>query len=76
MADILDDWGDFPKIGLIVNRIKKFYPLREAIPVWDSGFIPVEDANELLLADFTVRRMTDEENRAFQSRTNEYSASK
>lgn len=76
MPDILDGWKDFPKVGLIVNGEKKFYPLAEAIPLWDNGFLKVEDSHELLLEDFGVRRMTAEENRAFQRRTDEFSESK
>ncbi|HYE23082.1 MAG TPA: hypothetical protein VEA92_01360 [Candidatus Paceibacterota bacterium] len=76
MPDILDDWKDFPKVGLIVNGEKKFYPLSEAVPLWDSGFLKVEDSRELLLEDFSIREMTDDENRAFQQRTDEFSASK
>lgn len=74
--DILSSWKDFPKIGLIVEGEKKFYSLRQAIPLWDSGFLRVEDSGEVLEQDFRVRRMTKEENRAFQDRVDEYSANK
>ena len=73
---ILDSWEEFPKVGLIVEGKKKFYPLREAIPLWDSGFLRVEDSAEVLEGDFSVRPMTEEENRDFQARTDEFSASK
>lgn len=76
MPDILDDWKDFPKVGLIVDGKKKFYSLSEAVPLWDSGWIKVEDSHELLLEDFTIREMTEDENRAFQQRTDEFSVSK
>ncbi len=76
MPDCLENWEDFSKIGLIIEGTKKFYPLREAIPLWDSGWVRVEDTGELLEADFTVRPMTQEEDRAFQERTDEYSARK
>lgn len=76
MPDILDDWKDFPKVGLIVSGEKKFYPLSEAVPLWDSGFLKVEDSHELLLEDFSIRVMTAEENKAFQQRTDEFSGSK
>lgn len=71
---LLDAWKEFPKIGLIVDGKKKFYPLREAVPIWDSGWVRVEDTGELLEADFSVRKMTREENQEFQSRVDEYSA--
>ena len=74
--DILSGWDDFPKIGLIVHGDKAFYPLQRAIPLWDCGWVKVEDSAELLLRDFTVRTMTVEENRAFQQRVDNYSASK
>ena len=76
MTDILDAWGDFPKIGLIVDGAKKFYPLREAVPLWDSGWQNVEDTGEVLQEDSSVRKMTEEENRAFQERVDTYSENK
>lgn len=76
MSDVLEKWKDFPKIGLVVEGEKKFYPLSEAIPLWDSGMIRVEDTGELLLENSSTRRMTPEENRAFQRRVDNYSASK
>jgi hypothetical protein len=74
--DILSGWDDFPKIGLVVEGNKAFYPLREAIPLWDSGWVKVEDSGELLEQDFHVRKMTPEENLVFQERVDTYSASK
>jgi hypothetical protein len=74
MADILGDWGEFPKIGLVVENRKKFYTLSEAVPLWDSGYIQVSDTGEILHEDFSVKKMTDEENRAFQVRVDNYSA--
>lgn len=74
--DVLASWGDFPKVGLIVDGKKEFYPLKEAVPLWDSMFLKVEDSGEVLEHDFRVRAMTVEENKAFQARVDEYSASK
>ena len=76
MSNMFDDWGEFPKVGLIVEGKKKFYSLREAVPLWDSGFLKVEDSGEVLEVDCTVRKMTAEENREFQERADEFSASK
>ena len=76
MADSLESWGEFPRIGLIVNGKKKFYSLQDAIPVWDSGWLDVRDSKEVLEADFSVRLMTDEENKDFQERVDQFSASK
>ena len=73
---ILDSWREFPKVGLIMEGNKKFYTLQEAIPLWDSGFLRVEDSGEVLEEDFSVRLMTKEENLEFQARTDEFSASK
>ncbi len=73
---ILDSWREFPKVGLIIEGNKKFYTLQEAIPLWDSGFLRVEDSGEVLEEDFSVRLMTKEENLEFQARTDEFSASK
>jgi hypothetical protein len=73
---IKDTWTDFPRIGLIVDGKKKFYPLREAIPLWDSGWMKVEDTGEVLEADYSVRKMTAPENAEFQELTDEYSGSK
>lgn len=72
---ILDSWREFPKVGLIIEGNKKFYTLQEAIPLWDSGFLRVEDSGEVLEEDFSVRLMTKEENLEFQARTDEFSAS-
>ena len=72
----LEGWAEFPKIGLIVNGKKKFYSVGEAVPLWDSGWCRVDDSGELLLADFTIRAMTPEENKAFQCRVDDYSANK
>ncbi len=77
MANLLDSWDNFPKIGLIVvgdKKFKKFYPLNEAIPLWNSGMVRVEDSGEILMPDFSIRQMTDEENRAFQELVDEFSA--
>jgi len=76
MSNPLDGWGDFPKIGLFVEGTKKFYSLKEAIPLWDSGWIRVGDTGELLMPDFSIRKMTAEENAEFQARVDEYSANK
>lgn len=75
-ADILRTWDDFPKIGLIVEGKKKFFRLSEAVRLWDSGFVRVEDTGEVLESDFSVRRMTPEENLVFQRRVDDYSESK
>jgi hypothetical protein len=50
--------------------------LQQAIPLWDSGVLRVEDSGEVLEQNFCVRQMTREENRAFQDRVDEYSAGK
>ncbi len=76
MSDPLEGWGEFPKIGLIVEGNKKFFSLREAIPLWDRGMLKVEDTGEVLLKDFSIRAMTAEENCDFQSRVDDYSANK
>lgn len=76
MPNPLDGWGEFPKIGLIVEGNKRFFPLVAAIPLWDSGWVNVRDTGELLLHDFSIRRMTAEENAEFQDRVDEYSANK
>ena len=76
MRDILENWKDFPKIGLVVEGKKRFYPLNEAVPLWDSGMLKVEDTRELLQEDMSVRAMSKEESSAFQARVDEYSASK
>lgn len=76
MSNVLDGWEEFPKIGLSVDGKKKYYPLREAIPLWDSGFQDVRSAGDVLLQDGSVRIMTEEENREFQDRVDTYSASK
>ena len=73
---IKDTWTDFPRIGLIVDGRKKFYLLHEAIPLWDSGWMKVEDTGEVLEADYSVRKMTAPENTEFQELTDEYSGSK
>lgn len=47
--DVLASWGEFPRVGLVVEgEGKKFYSLREAVPLWDSGFLPVESSGEVL----------------------------
>lgn len=76
MSNVLDDWREFPKIGLIVEGKKKFYSLKEAVPLWDSWMIRIEDTNELLLEDFSIRAMTPEESEEFQSRVDDYSYAK
>lgn len=78
MANALSKWGkDFPKVGLVVKEQKKFYSLREAIPLWDCGLVEVESAdNEVLEEDFRVRKMTDGENAEFQRAVDEFSANK
>lgn len=76
MPNPLDGWGDFPKIGLVVEGKKKFYSLKEAIPLWDSGWTRVESARELLMPDFSIRTMTAEENAEFQDRVDDFSARK
>ena len=76
MPDILDAWKEFPKIGLTVDGKKKFCPLREAVALWDSGWVRVEDTGEVLEEDFSVRKMTEEENLAFQARADALSESK
>ena len=76
MTKMRTTWRDFPRIGLIFDGKKKFYPLNEAVPLWDSGWVKVEDTGEVLEADFSVRRMTADENREFQDLTDEYSANK
>ena len=73
---IKDTWTDFPRVGLIVDGMKKFYPLREAIPLWDSRWMKIEDTGEVLEADYSVRKMTASENAEFQELTDEYSGSK
>jgi hypothetical protein len=73
---VLADWKEFPKIGLITEGKKEFYSLQQAIPLWDSGVLRVEDSGEVLEQNFCVRQMTREENRAFQDRVDEYSAGK
>ncbi len=74
MPNLLDDWGVFPKIGLIVGGRKKFYSLQEAVPLWDSGMFEVKDSGEVLLSDFSVRTMTKDESMAFESRVDDYAA--
>ena len=76
MSDALEGWNEYPRIGLIVEGEKRYYPLREAIPLWDSGYLNVKDTGEVLQEDSSVRKMTGEENRAFQRRVDDYSASK
>lgn len=76
MASILKDWGAFPRIGLIVEGKKKFYPLHEAVPLYDSGLVKVVDSGELLESDFSVRLKTEEEDREFERLCDEYSARK
>ena len=76
MSDVLDDWNDFPKIGLITGDEKRFLSLNEAIPVWDSWGLDVEDTGEVLEADYSVRMMTDEEYLVFQNRVDQFSSNK
>jgi len=76
MADCLDSWTEFPKLGLVVNGQKKFYPRREAVVLLDSEYHRVEPTGEVLMADFTVRRQTTGEARAFQERADQLSASR
>lgn len=48
MSTVLDGWGEFPKIGLVVNGEEKFYSLAEAIPLWSSDWEEVEDTGTVL----------------------------
>lgn len=46
----ITQWGDFPRIGLIIAGKKKFYTQSEAVRIWDQGFVHVDDSGERLPA--------------------------
>ncbi len=77
-TDPFADWDPrgFPKIGMTVNDEKGFKTLAEAVPLFDSGWAKVELTDEVLLADFSVRTLTNEESSRLSDLADEYSDSK
>lgn len=67
---------EFPRIGLVVDGILGYYSMREAIPLWDSGWREVELSGKVLEKDMRTRPMTKEEERELQNGADEYSANK
>lgn len=67
---------DFPLYLLVVDGKKQFVPIAEAGRLFDSGWQKVDTGGLMLEKDFSVRPMTQEEERQVSTAADEYSASK
>jgi hypothetical protein len=76
--DPFKDWDHdgFPRIGMTVDGKQVFKPLRQAVPLYDSGWVRVELTGGVLMADLSVRPLTPQEALSLSYLADEYSGSK
>ena len=67
---------DNKRYMMIVDGNTHFLLLRETAQVYDSGWVPVEFGDLVLLEDFTTVVMTDEDKQKISRLADDYSASK
>jgi hypothetical protein len=66
----------FPKYLMKINGQRKFLSFERAYVMFDSGSDQVEFGRYVLEADFSVRKMTDEDREAISEAAERYSDSK
>ena len=71
-----EDTNDFPKYLMKVDGERKFFNFREAYVMYDSGSINVEFCRYVLNADFSVRKMTNEDKAKISEAADKYGEGK
>ena len=66
----------FPKYLMKINGERKFMTFQEAYRAYDFNFAAVDFGRYVLNADFSVRKMTDEDKENISKAADEYSESK